>query len=106
MARKNKNLIKSGNPYSKGNFTYDIEKGTYICPLGQILENQNEYVGKKNKRKSCIGLIIVKIVLISLNALENIVIGQLRIMVLRLSFACSEKWNLSGLRKFTVCVHR
>ena len=51
VARKNKNLIKNGNPYSKDNFTYDVEKGTYICPLGQILENQSEYVGKKNKRK-------------------------------------------------------
>lgn len=51
VARKDKNLIKSGNPYSKDNFTYDVEKGTYICPLGQILENQKDYVTKKNKRK-------------------------------------------------------
>lgn len=51
LARKNKNLIKSGNVYSKDNFTYDVEKGTYICPVGQILENQNDYQDKKNKRK-------------------------------------------------------
>ena len=51
LARKDKNLINVDKPFSKDHFTYSVEKGTYICPLGQILENQNEYKIRENKRK-------------------------------------------------------
>ena len=51
LARKHKNLINKDKPFSKDHFTYDIEKGTYICPLGQILENQNEYKIHENRQK-------------------------------------------------------
>ena len=51
LARKDKNLINNDKPFSKDHFTYDIEKGTYICPIGQILENQNEYKIRENRQK-------------------------------------------------------
>lgn len=49
LVGKDKNLINIDKLFSKDHFIYYVEKGTYICPLGQILENQNEYEIRGNK---------------------------------------------------------
>ena len=49
LSRKFKKLNKKDNPYSKDNFTFDLEKNTYICPKGEILDKKGIY---KNGRKT------------------------------------------------------
>lgn len=48
LSRKLKNINKIEKPYSKDNFTFNVEKNTYICPEGQILDKKGQYEnGKK-----------------------------------------------------------
>lgn len=49
LSRKLKKVNKNENPYSKDNFTFDVEKKTYICPEGQILDRKGVY---ENGRKT------------------------------------------------------
>ncbi len=48
LSRKLKKINKKDKPFGKDKFTFDLEKNTYICPMGQILENQKSY--KNNTR--------------------------------------------------------
>lgn len=43
LSRKLKNYKNNNNPYSKDNFTFDLEKNTYICPEGKILKQKGKY---------------------------------------------------------------
>lgn len=47
---KQKKYNKLENPFSKDNFTYNSELGTYFCPLGQPLYRRREYEYKNKKR--------------------------------------------------------
>ena len=48
LSRKLKKINKKDKPFGKDKFTFNHEKNTYICPMGQILENQKSY--KNNSR--------------------------------------------------------
>ncbi|WP_288267168.1 IS1182 family transposase [uncultured Methanobrevibacter sp.] len=48
LSRKLKKINKKDKPFGKDKFIFDHEKNTYICPMGQILENQKSY--KNNSR--------------------------------------------------------
>ena len=60
LSRKFKKYNKRINPYSKDNFTFDLEKNTYICPEGKILdkkgiyENETKTVYWTNQCKNCL----------------------------------------------------
>ena len=47
---KNKNYGDFKKPFSKDNFTYNSELGTYFCPLGEPLYKRREYEYKNKKR--------------------------------------------------------
>ncbi|WP_407413888.1 transposase, partial [Methanobrevibacter sp.] len=48
LSRKLKKINKKDKPFGKDKFIFNHEKNTYICPMGQILENQKSY--KNNSR--------------------------------------------------------
>ena len=50
LARKEKKYNLTVKPFSKDNFNYDNEIGTYICPLGQPLYRVKEYEYKDKPR--------------------------------------------------------
>ena len=47
---KQKKYNKLKKPFSKDNFTYNSELGTYFCPLGEPLYKRREYEYKNKKR--------------------------------------------------------
>ena len=51
LSRETKKYNKLKKPFSKDNFTYNSELGTYFCPLGEPLYKRREYE-YKNKKKN------------------------------------------------------
>ena len=50
LSRQEKKYNLTENPFSKDNFDYNAEIGTYFCPLGQPLYRQREYEYKNKPR--------------------------------------------------------
>ena len=50
LSRETKKYNKLKKPFSKDNFTYNSELGTYFCPLGEPLYKRREYEYKNKKR--------------------------------------------------------
>ncbi len=50
LSRQIKKYNKLEKPFSKYNFTYNFELGTYFCPLGEPLYRRRVYEYKNKKR--------------------------------------------------------
>ncbi len=72
LSRKLKKINKRDKPCVKDKFIFNLEKNTYICPMGQILENQRTL--KKTSQESYIRQITAKITQNKKNAVEKVVL--------------------------------
>ena len=46
LSRKQKKINKKDKPFGKDKFIFDLGKNTYVCPIGQTLENQRTLKNK------------------------------------------------------------